>query len=100
MAELKKSGVLRPKTKVRTSKYLNNLVEQDHRRIKQRIYPMLGFKNFFTSMTTITGIELTQKIKQRQFDIEKFTGGVQGASAISVRSSTCRLMRNLTKTAL
>lgn len=34
VAVLKKSGVLRPQTKVRTSKYLNNLVEQDHRRVK------------------------------------------------------------------
>jgi len=57
VAELKKSGLLRPQTKVWTSKYLNNLVEQDHRRVKQRIYPMLGFKNFFNATTTITGIE-------------------------------------------
>jgi len=42
VAELKKHGVLRPQTEVRTSKYLNNLVEQDHRRVKQRIYPMLA----------------------------------------------------------
>jgi transposase-like protein len=50
--------VLRPQTKVRTSKYLNNLVEQDHRRVKQRIYPMLGFKKFGSAAVTISGIEL------------------------------------------
>jgi transposase-like protein len=42
VAEFKKSGMLRPQTKVWTSKYSNNIVEQDHRRVKQRIYPILG----------------------------------------------------------
>jgi transposase-like protein len=64
LAELKKSGVLRPQTKVRTSKYLNNRIEQDHRRVKQRIYPMLGFKNFRNAVITISGVELAQKIKR------------------------------------
>jgi transposase-like protein len=68
VAELKGSGVLRPQTKVRTSKYLNNLVEQDHRRVKQRIYPMLGFKSFRNATVTISGIELAQKIKKKQFN--------------------------------
>jgi hypothetical protein len=43
VGELKKHGVFRPPTKVWTSKYLNNLVEQDHRRVKQRIYQMLCY---------------------------------------------------------
>ena len=71
VAELKRGRVLRPQTKVRTSKYLNNLVEQDHRRVKQRIYPMLGFKNFGSAAVTISGIELVQKIKKGQFNIPK-----------------------------
>jgi transposase-like protein len=58
IAELKASGVLRPEIKIWTSKYLNNMVEQDHRRVKQRIYPMLGFKNFAHAVNTISGIEL------------------------------------------
>ncbi len=77
VAELKKSGVLRPQTKVRASKYLNNLIEQDHRRVKQRIYPMLGFKNFANATTTISGIELIQKIRKDQFNTEKLTSGVK-----------------------
>ena len=68
VAELTKSGVLRPRVKVRTSKYLNNLVEQDHRRVKQRIYPMLGFKSFANAAVTISGVELAQKIRKGQFD--------------------------------
>ena len=68
IAELKKSGVLRPKTKIWTSKYLNNIIEQDHRRVKQRIYPMLGFKSFRNAAVTISGIEFVQKIRKGQFD--------------------------------
>jgi len=60
--------MLRPKTKVRTSKYLTNIVEQDHRRVKQRIYPMLGFKSFRTAAVAISGIELAQKIRKGQYD--------------------------------
>jgi transposase-like protein len=76
IAELKKDGVLHSETKIWTSKYLNNLVEQDHRRVKQRIYPMLGFKNFRYAAVAISGVELAQKIKKGQFDIAKFTNGV------------------------
>jgi transposase-like protein len=76
VAELTKSGVLRARTKVRTSKYLNNLVEQDHRRVKRRVYPMLGFQNFRNAAVTISGIELMQKIKKGQFYITKLTTGV------------------------
>ena len=71
VAELKRGRVLRPQIKVRTSKHLNNLVEQDHRRVKQRIYPMLGFKDFGSAAVTISGIELVQKIKKGQFNIPK-----------------------------
>ena len=44
--ELKQSTILPVGVCVGTSKYLNDLIEQDHRRVKQRIYPMLGFKRF------------------------------------------------------
>lgn len=57
-----------PQTKVWTSKYLNNMVEQDHRRVKQRIYPMLGFKQFRNAAVMIGGIELVQKIRKGRFD--------------------------------
>ena len=47
---------------------MNNLIDQDHRRVKQRIYPMLGFKRYRNAAVAISGIELVQKIKKRQFD--------------------------------
>jgi transposase-like protein len=52
---------------------LNNAVEQDHRRIKQRIRPMLGFKRFETSAVTIRGNELAEKIKKQQFNLKPVT---------------------------
>jgi transposase-like protein len=56
VAKLKEVGTLPRRVRVRSCKYLNNVVEQDHRRIKQRIRPMLGFKRFETAAVTIRGI--------------------------------------------
>jgi transposase-like protein len=67
--ELKSEGRLPKRVRVRSSKYLNNMIEQDHRRIKQRIRPMLGFKRFDSATVTISGIELVQKIQKHQFKI-------------------------------
>ena len=49
VAKLKEVGTFPRRVQVRSCKYLNNVVEQDHRRIKQRIWPMLGFKRFETA---------------------------------------------------
>jgi hypothetical protein len=46
---LKKTGELAKRVRVRSSKYLNNTIEQDHRRVKQRLRPMLGLKSFRTA---------------------------------------------------
>lgn len=51
-------------TKLRSAKYLNNLIEQDHRGIKSRIVPMLGFKDFNLAAITIAGIELPHRIRK------------------------------------
>jgi len=56
---------------IRSSKYLNNLIEQDHRSIKLRLGPMLGFKNFRRAATTIAGIELIHRIRKGQFKLGK-----------------------------
>jgi transposase-like protein len=69
--EMKETGELPRRVKVRSSQYLNNLVEQDHRR-KQRIRPMLGFKRFDYAAVTISGIELAEQIKKGQFKTGKF----------------------------
>ena len=49
ITELKSAGTIARRVGIQSSKYLNNVVEQDHRRIKQRIRPMLGFKRFQTA---------------------------------------------------
>jgi len=69
VAELQEEGVLPAGLTVRMSKYLNNIIEQDHRRVKQRVRPMLGFKRFDHAAITISGIELVHQIKKEQFDI-------------------------------
>jgi transposase-like protein len=56
-------------SKLRSSKYLNNLIEQDHRGIKFRTRPMLGFKNYDCAATTIAGIELLRRIGKNQFSL-------------------------------
>ena len=67
--EMKADGQLLADTKVRSSKYLNNLIEQDHRGIKLRVGPMLGFKWFRTAAITIAGVELLRRIHKGQFDL-------------------------------
>jgi hypothetical protein len=56
-------------TKVRSLKYLNNLIEQDHQNIKSRTNVMLGFKRFRNAATTISGIELMHRIRKGQFGL-------------------------------
>jgi transposase-like protein len=71
---LAKDSILPAQTLVRTSKYLNNLIEQDHRNLKQRCYPMLGFKTFGNEEVTLSVIELANKIKKGQSDTSEITG--------------------------
>ena len=74
VADLQGDGELPKRVVVRSSKYLNNLIEQDHRRIKRRLRPMLGLKSFQTADIVIRGIELAEKIKKGQFKIGKLGG--------------------------
>src|SRR5215475_9249915 len=55
---------------IRRVKYLNNIVEQDHRGIKRVTRPMLGFKSFDAAQDTLVGIELMHMIKKRQMVVE------------------------------
>ena len=51
---------------IRKIKYLNNIVEQDHRGVKRVTRPMLGFKSFEAAQGTLVGIELMHMIKKKQ----------------------------------
>src|SRR6516165_2630358 len=54
--------------KIRQNKYLNNVVKQDHRAIKRRTRPMLGFKNFRCARILLSGIELMHMIAKDQME--------------------------------
>jgi putative transposase len=63
---------------IRRVKYLNNIVEQDHRAVKRVTRPMLGFKSFTAAQDTLVGIELMHMIKKRQLVAEE---GDEGRTA-------------------
>jgi putative transposase len=54
------------KIKIRQCKYLNNIVEQDHRNIKRRIRISTGFKEFESAQRTLAGIEVVNIIRKNQ----------------------------------
>jgi transposase-like protein len=80
--EMKVDGTLPIDTKLRSSKYLNNVIEQDHRGIKFRLGPMLGFKKFRNAATVIAGIELLRRIQKSQFDLCQLQINGKAAPAI------------------
>jgi transposase-like protein len=67
--EMETDGVLPERTRLRSSKYLNNLIEQDHRGIKSRTRPMLGFKSLSAAAVRIAGVELLRRIHKAQFSL-------------------------------
>ncbi|WP_420851906.1 IS6 family transposase [Paenibacillus allorhizoplanae] len=64
--ELINEKALPKETLIRQTKYLNNIVEQDHRFIKKITKPMLGFKSFLTAEQTLKGIEAMHMIRKGQ----------------------------------
>jgi putative transposase len=58
--------VLKLQIHVRQIKYLNNMVEQDHRGIKRITKPMMGFKAFYSAEATLSGIELHHMLRKKQ----------------------------------
>ena len=63
---LKEDETIDQKAELRQSKYLNNIVEQDHRAIKRIVKPMMGFKSFNTARRTLSGIESMNMIRKGQ----------------------------------
>ncbi len=52
--------------RIRQSQYLNNRIEQDHRAVKRRVRPMLGFKSFDSARMILGGIELIHMLRKQQ----------------------------------
>lgn len=63
---------------LRQIKYLNNIVEQDHRSIKRIVKQMLGFKSFNSARNTLRGIELMHMIKKGQMITDEINLSVAG----------------------
>ena len=90
IAELKASGILPKAVDLRQVKYLNNIVEQDHRFIKRRVKPGLGFFSFETAWHTLQGYEVMHMVRKGQMHgVEKgdilgqvaFISGLFGVAA-------------------
>ena len=64
---------------IRQVKYLNNVVEQDHRGVKRITRPMLGLKAFDAAQSTLAGIELMHMIKKGQLVVEERDKGLTAA---------------------
>jgi IS6 family transposase len=62
------AGILSPGATIRKIKYLNNIIEQDHRFIKRKTGPILGFDSFETAEKTICGIEIMNMIRKGQVE--------------------------------
>ncbi|PFJ41583.1 IS6 family transposase, partial [Bacillus cereus] len=67
--ELRKEKKMPLGIQLRQVKYLNNIVEQDHRFIKKRVRSMLGLKSFRTATSIISGIEAMHMVKKGQLVI-------------------------------
>lgn len=77
VSKLKKKGTLPPGCELRPIKHLNNLIEQDHRFIKRRVNPGMGFRSFDTAWRTLQGYEAMHQLRK---------GQVQGTTRGDVRS--------------
>ncbi len=78
--ELKDEGALADSCELRQVKYLNNVVEQDHRFIKRRVKPGLGFFSFETAWHTLQGYEVMNMVRKGQIrGVEK--GDIMGQIA-------------------
>jgi transposase-like protein len=69
-------------TKLRSSKYLNNLIEQNHRGIKSRTGRILGVKRFDYAAITLAGVDLLRRIHKGQFALGHLRAKDEGAPAI------------------
>jgi len=78
IAALKKEGKLLEETLHRQVKYLNNVVEADHGKLKQLIKPVRGFKTLKTAYATIKGFEVMHALRKGQAAIFQYGGGIMG----------------------
>ncbi|ACM28735.1 transposase [Rhizobium rhizogenes K84] len=78
IAELKVDGKCPAETVHRQVKYLNNVVEADHGKLKRLIKPTLGFKSMKTAYATLKGFEVMNALRKGQAALWQYEGGVMG----------------------
>jgi IS6 family transposase len=76
--QLKAEGKCSHNLEHRQVKYLNNIIESDHGKLKRLIKPTLGFKSMKTAYATIKGFEIMRMFKKGKFDLWKYGQGING----------------------
>jgi transposase-like protein len=66
ISELKQTGELGRRCRCRPVRYLNNIVERDHRAIKRRVRASQGFRAYYSAWRTLQGIETVNMIRKGQ----------------------------------
>lgn len=77
-AIVENEGQCSPSLEHRQIKYLNNIIESDHGKLKRLIKPTLGFKTIKTAYATIKGFEVMRMFKKGTLDFWKYGQGIQG----------------------
>lgn len=78
ISELKKDGRLPDTVQHRQVKYLNNVIEADHGKLRQLIRPVRGFKTLRTAYATIKGFEVMRALKKGQTKFFQLQEGIMG----------------------
>jgi len=86
ISELKAGGKCPETTVHRQVKYLNNVVEADHGKLKQLIRPVRGFKTLKTAYATIMGFEVMRALRKGQAAISNLTQDTRGEARIVERA--------------
>jgi hypothetical protein len=86
IAELKQEGKCPQETEHRQVRYLNNVVEADHGKLKQLIRPVRGFKTLKTAYATIKGFEVIRALRKGQAAIFNLTRDIRGEARIVERA--------------
>jgi transposase, IS6 family len=64
VTDLKASGTISRRCRLRQCKYLNNIVEQDHRNVKRRTWLAKGYGSLQTAWRTLRGIEAMEMVRK------------------------------------
>ncbi|WP_408831879.1 DDE-type integrase/transposase/recombinase [Acetobacter thailandicus] len=78
ISELRKDGKLPDTVQHRQVKYLNNVIEADHGKLRQLIRPVRGFKTLRTAYATIKGFEVMRALKKGQAKFFQLQEGIMG----------------------